>query len=470
MSASLLCSVKECYFSRLALSVETVGHGNDETRWITSEDVNAEHLLDIFTSADTNSENVWDACENLMLHLYFHKPRLPVFEQKIRRLPDGYPSKPACLSSLSSLFSAVGNSVEQQQLLCRALKLYRERGDDDDIAFTLLHLSPVSSSLGLHEEGILQAREAMAIFRQLGNTIGVVDCYAFLSSLLRRVNRLDEADECEMQAIRLADALTPDADPVFCGSLHASLAVIYFNRGNMEKTISHSEASLGVLTTRSNRFHIHCAQVSAHIMEGRFGDAEAHLEHAGLLAANDSSELGILMLLRAGLFRGQGKFAEAGSETSCALDLLERLGGGDRVEEAKDFLDLIDLEMDGLSSMRDLQASVAHWTELRKVSSQICGCNLLYLDVKVCATLGVDTSQHEQKYRAMTNVMALLEEGVGPAGGPGLLQIRKAQEALMDHSCDEVKAAIAESLAIPGAVDEPDETLPPDALMCRDGR
>jgi hypothetical protein len=36
-----------------------------ETQWITSEDVNVEHLLDIFTTADPNSDSIWDACANL---------------------------------------------------------------------------------------------------------------------------------------------------------------------------------------------------------------------------------------------------------------------------------------------------------------------------------------------------------------------------------------------------------------------
>ena len=32
-----------------------------EARWITSSDLDAEHLLDIFTSIDADSDNVWEA-------------------------------------------------------------------------------------------------------------------------------------------------------------------------------------------------------------------------------------------------------------------------------------------------------------------------------------------------------------------------------------------------------------------------
>jgi hypothetical protein len=51
-SSPLLCSTKEHYFSRLSVDVYPGKPGFDEARWITSEDVNIEHLLDVFTTTD----------------------------------------------------------------------------------------------------------------------------------------------------------------------------------------------------------------------------------------------------------------------------------------------------------------------------------------------------------------------------------------------------------------------------------
>ena len=110
------------------ISILTPGFG--EARWITSEDVNVEHLLDVFTSIDAKSEGVWDACAKFINHLYWHKPRLVILGPKIRALPDDHPFKLRCLQELSRLFDSVGNQVERKRLLTHALGLWRARGND----------------------------------------------------------------------------------------------------------------------------------------------------------------------------------------------------------------------------------------------------------------------------------------------------------------------------------------------------
>jgi hypothetical protein len=103
-SSPLLCSTKERYFSRLSVDVHPSKPGFEEARWITSEDVNVEHLLDVFTTTDGTSGGVWDACVNFMDHLYWHKPRLVILGRKIEALTDDHPSKLECLFRLSQLF------------------------------------------------------------------------------------------------------------------------------------------------------------------------------------------------------------------------------------------------------------------------------------------------------------------------------------------------------------------------------
>ena len=72
-TSPLLCVTKECYFNRLSIRINLNRPDCGETRWITSEDVNVEHLLDVFTTVDANSDGVWDTCARFMTHLVWHK-------------------------------------------------------------------------------------------------------------------------------------------------------------------------------------------------------------------------------------------------------------------------------------------------------------------------------------------------------------------------------------------------------------
>jgi hypothetical protein len=160
-SSPLLRVIRECYLRRLLAHFEPSLHGYEEARWIVSEDVNVEHLLDVFTSIDTNSDEIWDARASFMRHLYWHKPRLVVLGPKIEGLPDDHPSKPECLLRLSRLFDVVGNTLEYKRILVHTLQLWRERGDDLHVAITLRFLAHANRQLFLSEEGILQAKESL---------------------------------------------------------------------------------------------------------------------------------------------------------------------------------------------------------------------------------------------------------------------------------------------------------------------
>jgi hypothetical protein len=120
-SSPLLCTAKKCYFSLLSAEVDPEEPGFEEAKWIISEDVNVEHLLNVFTSIDTGSKDVWDACASFMRHLFWHKPQLVILGPKFEGLPDNHPSKPKCLYGLSRLFHSVGNYVEEKQLLGHTL-------------------------------------------------------------------------------------------------------------------------------------------------------------------------------------------------------------------------------------------------------------------------------------------------------------------------------------------------------------
>ena len=140
-SSPLLCAAKERYFIRLSVFVDPDQPNFREARWIASEDVNVEHLLDVFIAIDENPAYIWEACLGFMEHLYWHKRRLTILKPKIEGLLDNHQYKLKCLMRLSWLFGSVGNHAESKQPLSQALKNEREQGRDYQVAELLYLLS-----------------------------------------------------------------------------------------------------------------------------------------------------------------------------------------------------------------------------------------------------------------------------------------------------------------------------------------
>jgi hypothetical protein len=100
-TSPLLCTTKQRYFTRLFVAVSPHLPEFRNPQLIASEDVNVEHLLDIFTSIDVDSVDTCDARVDFIRHLYWHKARRTVLNSKVQGLSDGHPSKPDCLFWLS---------------------------------------------------------------------------------------------------------------------------------------------------------------------------------------------------------------------------------------------------------------------------------------------------------------------------------------------------------------------------------
>jgi len=343
-SAPLLCSIKDHYFSRLSVEVFPGKPGFEEARWITSEDVNVEHLLDVFMTTDATSSGAWSACSDFMKHISWHKPRLIALGRKIEALSDDHPSKPECLIQLSQLFHRVAKNTESKRLLTHVSKLSRERGNDHQLAQALKYLSRVHLYMRLYEEGIREAEEASVIFERLGDTVEQALCLTELSLLLCGDNRFDAAEE----AISRAIVLLPEKTEKFLVSISQyTLGFLYREKGDRKKAIHHFEIALG-LASSSNwlnlLFWIRFFLARLFYDEGRFGDANAHIGHAKSHAANDhdTNLLAHAMEFQAVLWNGQRRFEEARSEALAAVDLFQKLGAADRVESVRELLLRID--------------------------------------------------------------------------------------------------------------------------------
>jgi len=353
-SSPLFCTTKECYFNRLSVEVGPSETGFEEAKWIMSEDVNVEHLLDVFTMTNTGSDDVWNTCAHFMEHLYWHKPRLVMLGPKVKGLPDDRASKPKCLYQLSRLFRQVGNHVEEKHLLTYTLELWRGQGNKFQVAVVLEMLAKANQMLGLYTEGIQLVKESLGVFEQLSHTIGQADSLWQLAELLKEDEQLDAAEEAISKSISL---LLGKDEALFriCQS-YRLLGDICHSKGETEKAINHFETALGIASTSnwdSQCFWIFDALAEVFFHQGRFDDAHAHIGHAKLHAMNDTYKLCRMMEKQANYWYKEGRIEEAKSEVLCAISGYERLGGIKDVEDCMELLQKIEMEQLAVSGDPD---------------------------------------------------------------------------------------------------------------------
>ena len=334
----ILCTTKECYLGRLSVGVYPGKPGYEEAQWINSEDVNIEHLLDVFTTVDTDSNEVWDVCSYFMDHLDWHKPRLVLLGPKIETLADTHPSKPRCLFSLSKLLASVGNHLECKRLLTHTLQLWRDREDDYEVAQTLECLCDTNRRLDLCGEGIQQAKEALAIFERLDDKFGQANSLCDLAWFLYEDQQLDAAEEAASQSI---DLLPVKVDQSLVCRCHRILGRIHSSKGEIESAIDHFEAALRVasfLDWQYEQFWDHYSMAELFFNQGRFDDSLTHVERAKSYTVNDAYLMGRAMHLQAWFWHEQHRSREARSEALGAINAYEKVGATTDLEKCRDLL------------------------------------------------------------------------------------------------------------------------------------
>ena len=324
-SSPLLYATRDNYISRLSIDLDPSTPEFQEARWIITEDVNVEHLLDVYISTGPD-DHIWKACYHFMDHLYWHKPRQTTLGSKIETLPDDHPYKSKCLTQLSRLFRQIGNYSEQKRLLTHTLELERRAGSDPWVAFTLGQLSDANRYLNLYEEGIEQAKEAVEIFKRIGNTIQQIQSSLDLAWLLHEDKQLDGAEDVASRAI---DLIPGEGQEHLASQLHRVLGNIYRSKREKAKAIYHLEKSIGIASS----FGWHDALFWGHFGlallfrdEAEFDEANTHIEQAKPHAVNDAYRLGNAMEMQAMVWYRQLRLEEAKSEALGAVEIYEKIG------------------------------------------------------------------------------------------------------------------------------------------------
>ena len=159
--------------------------------------------------------------------------------------------------------------------------------------------------------------------------MGLLGCYAKTNSL----EQLDTAEEAASHAISLFSE--NGEQHRLCGS-HRILGDIYRPKGETEKAIHHSKVALRITPSfdcHEEPFWVHYRLAGLFYDEGRFDDANTHIERAKSHAVNSTYNLGYAMEMQAKIWRKQHRLEEARSEVLRSADVYETLGAAKDVED-----------------------------------------------------------------------------------------------------------------------------------------
>jgi tetratricopeptide (TPR) repeat protein len=344
-SSPLLCTTRDYYFARLSVDLSPEKPVFGEARWIVSEDVNVEHLLDVFTSINPNSSEVWDAAFHFVDHLGWFKPRQTVLGPKMEGLPDNDTSKPKCLFRLSQLFTRIGNYGEGRRVFTDALRLERQRGNDPKVAEILVELTVANWMLGRHREGIQRAEEALEIQERLGDTTGRAVSLGCLAAVLYHANQLDASQDAAIRAI--------DLDPEGGQKPQQVLGWVYQAKGEIEKAIHHYEIALKLASAHNRQDHLFWIRFSlVDLFQNEGGpksddNANTHIEQLKLHAGDNAYYVGVAMRMQAVTWFKQRKLEDAKSEVLGAIEILEQVGDAGEASKCKFLLRRIEQAMEG---------------------------------------------------------------------------------------------------------------------------
>jgi len=157
---------------------------------------------------------------------------------------------------------------------------------------------------------------------------------------------LDAAEEAAFSAI----ALLPEKGEQYrvCQS-HSVLGEIYRFEGEIEKAIHHYEVSIGIASSSNwhhELFSAHYKLAALFSDQGRFDDAQTHVEHAKSHTADNTYHLGHATLKQALIWYSQHRLEEARSEALHAAEVYEKLGAAKDMEDCTKLLQMIEEELD----------------------------------------------------------------------------------------------------------------------------
>lgn len=213
----------------------------------------------------------------------------------------------AALNRLARIARQRGEDERAEQLLERALELFRSAGDLRGVASTLDDLAQVARLRGELDRGLAAAREALEIRRSHADVRGEAVSLVTLGTIELARGKLEAAEELFSTAREIRESMGDRAGVM---QAYNALGVVAFERGDAERALEWWRAALQEARKMADR-HTQTFLLNnlgeALTAAGRLDEAEVHLREARELAhtlknrratAEVERNLGLLSLRR----------------------------------------------------------------------------------------------------------------------------------------------------------------------------
>ncbi|HEY8431553.1 MAG TPA: tetratricopeptide repeat protein [Sandaracinaceae bacterium] len=190
----------------------------------------------------------------------------------------------AALNRLARIHRQRGEDAKAEQLLERALALFRAAGDLRGVASTLDDLAQVARLLGDTERALAAAHEALEIRRSHADVRGEAVSLMTLGTIELARGRLEPAERLFLGAREIRESI---GDRPGVMQVYNALGVVAFERGDIERAEACWRAALQEARKMADR-HTQSFLLNnlgeALMTAGRLEEAEAHLREARELA------------------------------------------------------------------------------------------------------------------------------------------------------------------------------------------
>ena len=186
--------------------------------------------------------------------------------------------------NISRVYAEMGDFVNSIKYTLDALKIFSELKDSLGMAESYLDLGGLYSSLSQAEESLMYYQSALTLFEKYGNKGQRARIYSQLGVLYNRLNYPDESIEYQLKAKDLFEELNYAAGT---GAAYLNLGAVYNNIGESDKALDAYIQAIRILEQINHRSALipaYAGKGAINMQRGQLTEASVALNKAYMLA------------------------------------------------------------------------------------------------------------------------------------------------------------------------------------------